>query len=34
MKVGSKIALLTIIMIIALGVTAVFVYVESVEVQK
>ncbi|MCL5031815.1 MAG: methyl-accepting chemotaxis protein [Thermotogae bacterium] len=34
MKVGSKIALLTIIMIIALGVTAIFVYVESFELQN
>ncbi|MGC8683681.1 MAG: HAMP domain-containing protein [Athalassotoga sp.] len=34
MKVGSKIALLTIIMVIALGVMAIFVYVESFELQN
>jgi len=34
MKIGSKIALLTIIMVIALGATATFVYVESFELQN
>lgn len=34
MKVGSKIALLTIIMVIALSVTTIFIYVESFELQN